>query len=127
MAITYTNLIARNVRSARAAADLSQADVAERMRGLGFTEWRRQTVGNTERGKRRLTCEEAVGLMVSMETTFEAILLPPKDLQWQDILLPAGQGTLLPVAELREHRPSGVWDGNIPRLTPYAHGEPQDA
>lgn len=121
-ATTYTALIARNVRAARAAADLSQADLAERMRALGFTEWRRQTVGNTERGKRRLTCEEALGLMVSMETSLEAILQPPKELEWQEIAMPGGQVTLLPVARFG-HQQQGVWDGNVSLLKPYPHGE----
>ncbi|HET9969829.1 MAG TPA: hypothetical protein VFQ68_16460 [Streptosporangiaceae bacterium] len=121
-ATTYTALIARNVRAARAAADLSQADLAERMRALGFTEWRRQTVGNTERGKRRLTCEEALGLMISTETSLEAILQPPRELQWQEIALPGGQVTLLPVAELG-HKPQGVWDGNASLLKPWPRGK----
>jgi transcriptional regulator with XRE-family HTH domain len=121
-ATTYTALIARNVRAARAAADLSQADLAERMQALGFREWRRQTVGNTERGKRRLTCEEALGLMVSMETSLEAILQPPKELEWQEILLPGGQATLLPVARYGNQQ-RGVWDGNVSLLKPYPHGQ----
>ena len=91
-AATYPALIARNVRAARAAAYISQDDLAVRMQNLGFTEWRRQTVSNTERGKRRLTCEEALGLMVSLETSLEAVLWPPEG---QDVLLPGGQSVLL--------------------------------
>jgi transcriptional regulator with XRE-family HTH domain len=121
---TYTGLIARNVRAARAGADLSQDDLAARMRSLGFGEWRRQTVSNTERGKRRLTCEEALGLMISLETSLEAILQPPKELEWQDILLPGGQATLLPVSRYSGSKQEGVWDGNVSLLKPYPHGGP---
>jgi transcriptional regulator with XRE-family HTH domain len=120
-ATTYLALIARNVRAARAAADLSQVDVAERMQSLGFREWRRQTVGSTERGKRRLNCEEALGLMVALDTTLETLLYPPKEREWQEILLPGGQATMLPTAKYG-HTPSGVWDGNVSLLKPYPHG-----
>jgi transcriptional regulator with XRE-family HTH domain len=91
----YLELVARNVRVARAAASpkLSQADVAERMRELGFREWRRQTVGLTESGKRRLTVEEALGLCVALVRSPSALLLPFPDREY--ISLPGGQRVFL--------------------------------
>ena len=46
---TYADLLAKNLRAARASADLSQADVAERMRALGFRSWLSQTMSASER------------------------------------------------------------------------------
>lgn len=119
--VPYGSLVARNLRAARAAANLSQSDVSERMRDLGYKTWLRSTVSLTEQGKRRLTCEEAVGLMVALETSLDALLYPPKDREFVDILLPAGQATLLPAAKYG-HVESGLWDGNVSKLKPYPHG-----
>src|SRR5262245_396007 len=94
---TYATLLARNLRVARAAADLSQSDVSARMHELGFASWVPSTVSQVERAKRRLTCEEALGLMVCLETTLEAIMYPPAD--FQTIILPGGQWTTLPAAK----------------------------
>jgi hypothetical protein len=121
--LPYLDLVARNVRVARAAVKLSQADVAARMQAVGFREWRRQTVGNTESGKRRLAVEEALGLTVALETTLAALLYPPAELEFAGILLPGGQETLLPAAKFgynpdRER----VWDGNVCLLKPFPHG-----
>lgn len=91
----YLDLVARNVRVARAAASpkLSQADVAERMRSLGFREWRRQTVGNTESGKRRLTVEEMLGLCAALVRAPVALLTPQEGRA--NISLPGGQQVFL--------------------------------
>jgi transcriptional regulator with XRE-family HTH domain len=91
----YLELVARNLRVARAAASpkLSQADVAERMRELGFREWRRQTVGNTESGKRRLTVEEVLGLCVALVRSPSALLLPLEGREY--VSLPGGQQVFL--------------------------------
>jgi hypothetical protein len=93
------------------------------MQALGFGEWRRQTVGLAESGKRRLTVEEALGLMVALETTLAALLQPPAELEFAGILLPAGQETLLPAAKYT-YNPDreSVWDGNVCLLRPFPHG-----
>jgi hypothetical protein len=113
----YLALVARNVREARAAVmpKLSQGDVAERMQDLGFKEWRRQTVGNTESGKRRLTVEEALGLTAALETDMTALVYPPFDNQ--PVALPGGHEVVLPAAKAG-YQPGAesVWDGNRCKL-----------
>jgi hypothetical protein len=52
--VPYGSLLASNLRAARAAANLSQSDVGERMRLLGFTAWLRSTVSLAEQDKRRV-------------------------------------------------------------------------
>jgi transcriptional regulator with XRE-family HTH domain len=113
-AIPYNKLLARNLRAARAAADISQADVAERMSQLGFTYWRRQTVARVEKAQRRLTCDEALGLMVVFETDMTAILYPAAE--FTSIVLPGGQWTTLPAARYRYGQEHSVWDGNTSLL-----------
>jgi len=46
------------------------------MRALGFEPWIRQTVGSTERGRRRPTTEESIGLALALETTVPRLLMP---------------------------------------------------
>ena len=41
---TYGEVLARNIRAARSRIGLGQAAVANRMRALGYQEWRPQTV-----------------------------------------------------------------------------------
>jgi hypothetical protein len=108
----YLELVARNVRVARAAVTpkLSQNGVAERMRALGFKEWRRQTVGNTERGQRRLSLEETLGLMVALETDMTALVYPPGD--DHPVATPGGYEVMLPAARHGYQPRPDVWDGN---------------
>ena len=54
------------------------------MRALGFKGWRRQTVASVEKGKRRVTVEEALGLAMALETTLPRLLAPVKG-QWVDL------------------------------------------
>lgn len=70
----WRQTIAANIRAERARAGISQGDLAEQMRDLGFPEWRRQTVSNTEHGKRRLTCDEAIGLAWILKTNITTLL-----------------------------------------------------
>ena len=61
-------------------AERSRADIgpgsafAERMRSLGFSAWIRQTVGTAERGRRRITAEEMVGLAQALGAPVAALL-----------------------------------------------------
>jgi hypothetical protein len=48
-AVAYGEVLAANFRAARARAGLGQELVAARMRALGYSEWRYQTVGAVER------------------------------------------------------------------------------
>ena len=70
----WRQTIAANIRAERARANLSQGDVAQQMRDLGFPEWRRQTVGSTEHCTRRLSCDEAIGLAWILKTNITTLL-----------------------------------------------------
>jgi transcriptional regulator with XRE-family HTH domain len=76
---TYTEILARNIRGARTRADLGQELVAARMRALGFDAWIRQTVGATERGRRRPTAQEILGLSYAIGTSIRALIEPSAD------------------------------------------------
>jgi transcriptional regulator with XRE-family HTH domain len=118
--IAYASLVARNLRAARAAANLSQEDVGERMRALGFTSWVRSTMSLAEQGKRRVTAEEMVGLMVVFEVDLTALAYPPGDNQ--PVALPGGQEVVLPPARYGPsvHSHGSVWEGNRSLLTTKA-------
>jgi transcriptional regulator with XRE-family HTH domain len=79
MAVSYAEVLARNIRAARSRAGLEQEPTAARMRTLGHTAWRRQTVAAVERGKRRLTAEEAFSLAIALGTTVINLMSPTRD------------------------------------------------
>ena len=72
--MTYGEILAANFRAARARCALDQEEVAARMRALGYSKWRYQTVGVAEKGKRRLAAEEIIGLARALETTIGALM-----------------------------------------------------
>jgi hypothetical protein len=117
-ATSYSALIADNVRAARARIHITQASVARRMRALGYDWWYQQTAGAVERGERRLTTEEMLGLSVALDTTLAAIVLPVHQPGGQKILLPGGQQIVLVSGD--ETRFPGaapdLWDGDEPKL-----------
>jgi hypothetical protein len=49
------------------------------MRALGYTAWLYQTVGNVEKGKRRVTAEEVLGLGEALETSVGRLMSPDAD------------------------------------------------
>lgn len=111
---SYGTLIARNLLAARARARLKQADVAARMRALGFS-WHPQTVGEVENGRRRVTAEEILGLAAALETSVGRIMSPLNE--DRHLKLPSGQ--TIPGAMVRD--PMGfardnsiTWEGNVP-------------
>ena len=126
--MAYGDVIARNVRVAIARRGLSQEDLAERMRHLGYPAWIRQTVSNTVRGKRRLVAEELLGIAVACEVPITSLLLPSAD-DPPLVTLPAGQ----PVAKPRQaFAPPGpdagqvLWDRNVPKFSaPSSTGDEQ--
>jgi len=73
---TYGEILARNIRAARGRIDIGQENVAARMRALGYTAWVRQTVGSTERGRRRPTAEEVLALSLILNTSVMALMTP---------------------------------------------------
>ena len=109
--VPYGDLLARNLRAARAAVNLSQRDVGERMRNLGFSAWLRSTMSLAEQGKRRVTAEELLALALVLETSMVRLAAPPEETPW--IELPAGgfvHGTAV--------RGAGEvqWTGNTPKF-----------
>lgn len=79
VAIPYAEVLAQNVRAARARKGLDQEPVAARMRALGFPAWRRQTVAGVEKNTRRVTAEEVFGLAVALETSFMSLVEPVRE------------------------------------------------
>lgn len=77
------------MRAARARLGLEQEPLAERMRALGFSAWRRQTVANAEKNTRRLNAEEVLGLALALETSIGVLMEPTAD--EARIALPSGQ------------------------------------
>ena len=59
--------IAPKLKDMRAAAGLSQEEVAEAMRNAGYTYFRQTTVSKIERGDRRLLLDESVDLLGIVE------------------------------------------------------------
>jgi hypothetical protein len=74
--VSYREVLAGNIRAARARAGLGQELVAGRMRRLGFSEWRYQTVGVVEKGKRRVTAEEVMALAWVLQTSVYELMRP---------------------------------------------------
>jgi transcriptional regulator with XRE-family HTH domain len=117
---TYDEILARNIRAARSRVDIGQENLAARMRALGFSAWIRQTVGSTERGRRRPTAAEIAGLAFALQTTISR-LLAPVDEDQAVALQPDG-----PLVSVNSVRLSAIgripvgeveWDGDKPVIT----------
>lgn len=124
MAMSYREVLARNIRAERNRAGLSQQDLAGRMQALGFTAWLHQTVGSTERGKRRLLVEELFGLALAIGTSMGALLAPAQEVR--SVELPGGQ--LVDADTVRRsvwHTNDGLvwWEDGEPR---FDSGEPAE-
>lgn len=85
---TYGEILARNIRAARARIGIGQENVAVRMRALGYDAWVRQTVSKSERGDRRMLAEEVFALAYALQTTIAALMAPGAD--DQAVSLPSG-------------------------------------
>jgi transcriptional regulator with XRE-family HTH domain len=79
VAASYGEILARNMRAARGRQGLEQEQLAARMRSLGLTAWRRQTVAAVERSRRRLTAEEVFRLAMALDTTVVTLMSPTRD------------------------------------------------
>jgi transcriptional regulator with XRE-family HTH domain len=112
--VPYASLLASNLRAARAAANLSQSDVGERMRALGFTAWLRSTVSLAEQGKRRVIAEELFGLALVCETSMLRLVAPPEETPWVE--LPAGPPAIVHGAVAVRGTGEVQWDGNTPKF-----------
>ncbi len=60
--MTAGEAVAEHVRDFRVLRRLSQVDLAERMKEAGLKTWSRQTVGEVERGNRKVTVDELTAL-----------------------------------------------------------------
>jgi 8-oxo-dGTP diphosphatase len=115
----YRLILGRNISGARGRLQFSQTAVAERMVNLGFSDWRQQTLANVEKGKRRLTAEELIGLAEALETTLAALVGVVGGELFVE--LPSESGRYLPGAEIL-HLASGgkggasmiAWHKNAP-------------
>jgi transcriptional regulator with XRE-family HTH domain len=81
-------ILARNIAAERSRLGLDQKDLADRMRAVGW-KWVRQTVGEAEKGHRRLSADEVLGLAACLETTVEQLMSPRKT--DAPVELPSGQ------------------------------------
>jgi transcriptional regulator with XRE-family HTH domain len=72
---TLGAILASNIKTARVLRRFEQQDLADRMRGLGY-KWVRQTVGEAENSRRRLTVEETFALALALDTTVERLMMP---------------------------------------------------
>jgi transcriptional regulator with XRE-family HTH domain len=70
-------LIGQNIRSLRRAAGLTQADLADALREAGLKTWQRQTVAETESGRRDITVEELVVVAAFFEMPLSSLLASP--------------------------------------------------
>lgn len=109
---SYADALARNVRAARARRGLRNADVIERMRSLGYTNWYQQTFSKIQRGERRLMADEIFGLAWALEINMSALLGGDADA----IALGGIQIAGYDVTALAYGRNTGAvrWDGNKP-------------
>jgi hypothetical protein len=59
--------LAANLRAERARAAMDQEELADAMRSLGFSSWKRQTVGQCEQARRRILAAEVFGLAMALQ------------------------------------------------------------
>lgn len=113
---TYDEILARNIRAARSRLDLGQESAATRMRALGYTSWLRQTVSNTEKGRRRASAGEILGLAIVLQTSMSALMAPTVD----DEIVGLPSGAEIDAASVFRSA-NGMndgaiwWDGDEPR------------
>jgi len=104
----YGEILARNIRAARSRIGIGQENVAARMRALGYQAWIRQTVGSTERGRRRPTAEEIFALSYALQTSITALMAPAAE----DQLVGLPSGATVDAASVYRSA-SGMNDGAI--------------
>lgn len=88
MATTYDEILTKNVQAFRVRAGLNHAQLAGRMKELGYS-WNRATVSKIERGERSFRAAELLGLAVCLQTSVVRLMSPlTEDKQ---VEFPAGQ------------------------------------
>jgi len=86
--LKVAELIGGNIRSLRVAAGLTQAELADAMRAIGLETWQRQTVAETEAGRRDVTVEELIAVAAFFEMPLFGIVASPGGLvtqRWIDV------------------------------------------
>jgi transcriptional regulator with XRE-family HTH domain len=89
----YGQVLAANVRAYRARADVTQQQLAGRMRQLG-ARWHYQTVGAVERGDRPLSAVEIPALAMALGTGIEELMMPPpgaREVMFGDQVIPVSR------------------------------------
>jgi transcriptional regulator with XRE-family HTH domain len=112
---TYGHVLARNIRAARGRNGISQQVLAARMRAFGYDAWLHQTVGNVEKGRRRVMAEEIWGLSEALQTSIGKLMTPDDD----DEIVAFPSGATVTVEHLRRSvlgRNDGEvkWSGDDP-------------
>lgn len=114
--IPYKDVLAANVRAARARADISQAACAARMKNLGFTHVYGATIGAIERGERVLGAVEVAGLSLCLGTTVSALMLAPLEAGPSVVVFPNGER--VPAQRLAIVDDSVSWNGDDIKIAP---------
>jgi transcriptional regulator with XRE-family HTH domain len=105
-ALKVSELVGHNVRALRQAAGLTQDELAAAMQHLGLR-WVRQTVAETEAGRREPTIAELVAIAGYFEMPLHALLLAP--------------GGQIPTDEIEvggRTVPIGMWAGLVTNVNP---------
>jgi transcriptional regulator with XRE-family HTH domain len=113
---TYAEVLECNIRVARTRADLTQAQVCDRMQALGFTNWYRQTLARVETGARRVLAEEMLALALALETSLSRLLKADRDDGY--ISLPGGMTLHTDSVNAAAYDGAISWDGDTPVLNP---------
>ncbi len=106
----FRELLGFNLKIARLRAGLSQAQVATLMVVLGFSEWRRQTMGNAEKGIRRVTVEELTGLSLVLDVKPERLIWPESG----EDMVSMPSGFTFPALRLVMNDGSVTWEDGKP-------------
>lgn len=107
--MAYGVVLGQNIHMARIDAGLSDEDLAERMRHLGYPTWLRQTVASAERGEYGMAAEEVFAISIALYVSVNTLTLPPVD-DPLEVILPGGQAI--------GFSPPMWWDGNEPTTIP---------
>lgn len=114
---SYEEAVRANIRARRGHLGLEQESVAARMRELGHSSWYRQTVGSVEKGPRKVSVSELLGLSLALETSISALLAPDTTTPSQQ-LIAMPNGRKLPARAISTSAGVGMnegwvrWDGD---------------
>ncbi len=126
-AVFPSQLLAANVRAARALLNLSQQDLADRMTALGH-QWSRPTVSQVERAARAVSVDELYGLAHAFTVDVVSLLSTPNGPRVDlDTGLPKRLYPAAAQAMLRPDYPNWpeiTWRDNKPARVEFATDSP---